>query len=90
MSDEIAHDPDALAALAELVAERVAPTTRVTLVDARAAARQLGVPPSWLLSEARSNRVPHVRLGKYVRFDPSDLATWTRAQARGPKRRDAS
>lgn len=89
MTERLPDDPDALAALAELFAERVAPTTRMTLVDARAAARQLGVPPSWLLSEARSNRVPHVRLGKYVRFDPSDLATWTRAQARGP-RRDAT
>jgi hypothetical protein len=29
--------------------------------------------------------VPHVRLGKYVRFDPADLARWIEAVKRGPK-----
>jgi hypothetical protein len=28
------------------------------------AAEKLAVPPSWLLREARTNRVPHVRLGR--------------------------
>lgn len=39
------------------------------LVDANAAARALGVKPSWLLQRAREGRIHHVKLGKYIRFD---------------------
>jgi hypothetical protein len=28
---------------------------------------------SWFLSRARLNEIPHVRLGKYVRFDPATV-----------------
>jgi hypothetical protein len=38
------------------------------------AARVLGVDASWLLRQAREGRVPHVRLGKFVRFDPRAIA----------------
>src|SRR5687767_5577843 len=54
------------------------------LVDAEAAAAFLSVPKSWVLSEARADRVPHVRLGRYVRFDLDDLEAWWRARRRGP------
>jgi hypothetical protein len=38
-----------------------------------ASARQLlGVPYTWLLAQARAGRIPHHRLGHYVRFDPED------------------
>src|SRR4051794_19223463 len=33
------------------------------LLDARGAGALLNVPPSWVLAEARANRIPHVRLG---------------------------
>lgn len=39
------------------------------LLDADAAARALGVKPSWLLQRAREGRIHHVKLGKYIRFD---------------------
>jgi hypothetical protein len=55
------------------------------LVDAKAAGALLGVPGSWLLAQARRDKVPHVRLGKYVRFDPSDLERWVMTVKRGPK-----
>lgn len=46
------------------------------LLDAKAAARLLGVPHTWLLAQARAGGVPHHRLGHYVRFDPDDLREW--------------
>lgn len=45
----------------------------------------LGVHKSWVEKEARADRIPHVRLGKYVRFEADALVAWWRAQARGPK-----
>jgi hypothetical protein len=44
------------------------------LLDAKAASRLLGVPHTWLLAQARAGRVPHHRLGHYVRFNVEDLA----------------
>jgi predicted DNA-binding transcriptional regulator AlpA len=55
------------------------------LLDAKAAGDLLGVPSSWLLAQARRDKVPHVRLGKYVRFDRSDLELWIVSVKRGPK-----
>ena len=46
------------------------------LIDARTAARLLGVPPTWLLAQARAGKVPHHRLGHYVRFSAEDLKQW--------------
>jgi hypothetical protein len=55
------------------------------LLDAKSAGELLGVPPSWLLSQARVNKVPHVRLGKYVRFDRDDLVPFVQTMKRGPR-----
>jgi excisionase family DNA binding protein len=44
-----------------------------SLIDAKAASRMLGVPHTWLLAQAREGRIPHHRLGHYVRFNPDDL-----------------
>jgi len=46
------------------------------LIDARAASELLGVPYTWLLAQARERRIPHHRLGHYVRFNPDDLRDW--------------
>jgi excisionase family DNA binding protein len=46
------------------------------LIDAKAASRLLGVPHTWLLAQARAGRIPHHRLGHYVRFNPEDLKEW--------------
>lgn len=48
------------------------------LIDAKAASNLLGVPYTWLLAQARAGKIPHHRLGHYVRFDPDDLARWLR------------
>jgi hypothetical protein len=46
------------------------------LVGASDAAKLLGVPPTWLLAQARARRVPHHKLGHYVRFDLDELINW--------------
>ena len=62
------------------------PEALCSLVDADAVATQLGVPKSWVLAEARADRIPHCRLGRYVRFDPVAIDEWWRARVRGPWR----
>jgi excisionase family DNA binding protein len=56
------------------------------LLDARGAAALLNVPATWVLAEARADRIPHVRLGRYVRFDASELQVWWQSRRRGPWR----
>jgi excisionase family DNA binding protein len=51
-------------------------THSFALIDAKAASGMLGVPYTWLLAQAREGRIPHHRLGHYVRFDPEDLKEW--------------
>ncbi|HEX3854968.1 MAG TPA: helix-turn-helix domain-containing protein, partial [Polyangiaceae bacterium] len=46
------------------------------LIDAKAAGKLLGVPYTWLLTQARERKIPHHRLGHYVRFDPDELKQW--------------
>ena len=54
------------------------------LIDSKAAGRLLGVPHTWLLAQARAGRIPHHRLGHYVRFDAEDLQQWLRDNREGP------
>jgi len=47
------------------------------------------VPASWLLGQARARKVPHHKLGHYVRFDLDELIGWldeTKVEP-GPERR---
>jgi excisionase family DNA binding protein len=58
------------------------------LLDAAGAAELLNVPKTWVLAEARADRIPHLRLGRYVRFDPDELHDWwTTSRRRGPATR---
>jgi excisionase family DNA binding protein len=57
------------------------------LLTAADAGRLLNVPPTWLLQEARASRVPHVRLGRYVRFSRERLLEWVAERERGPRGR---
>lgn len=54
------------------------------LIDAAEAARLLAVPKTWVLAQARAGRIPHVRLGRYVRFEASELRHWRASRRRGP------
>lgn len=58
-------------------------TSTGPLLDADGAAELLNVPASWVLAQARADRIPHVRLGRYVRFDADELCEWWKARSRG-------
>lgn len=61
------------------------PVTFARLIDAKEAGEMLGVPHTWVLAQARARRIPHHRLGHYVRFDREELQRWlgeTRIEAR--------
>jgi excisionase family DNA binding protein len=45
----------------------------------------LQVNPRWVLEAARRNAIPHIRLGRYVRFRRVDLEAWLLEQRRGPR-----
>lgn len=56
------------------------------LIDTPQAARLLGVSRSWL-EHARSRdtlRIPYIRLGGSVRYDPAALLAWARARMVNP------
>jgi excisionase family DNA binding protein len=55
------------------------------LLDADAVADRLNVPKSWVLESARAGAIPHVRLGRYVRFSWPDVQEWL-AECRQPGR----
>jgi excisionase family DNA binding protein len=61
-------------------------TSVAPLLDAKGAAALLNVPATWVLAEARADRIPHVRLGRYVRFDAAELQVWWLSRRRGPWR----
>jgi excisionase family DNA binding protein len=49
------------------------------LVGAAAIAELLDVPTSWVLESARSGQIPHIRLGRYVRFDLDAVDEWIKS-----------
>lgn len=59
------------------------------LLNAAGAAELLGVPETWVRAEARADRIPHLRLGRYVRFDAAELEHWLEGRRRGPRVRAA-
>ena len=80
------------------VAAEPALQEHVELVDAEAAAERFQLPKSWLLERARQGKIPHRRIGRYVRFSPSELSAWLktdyqpepRAQAIDPARKTST
>jgi excisionase family DNA binding protein len=53
------------------------------LLTAAEVADFLQVKTSWVLDAARRNAIPHLRLGRYVRFRRPDIEEWLLAQRRG-------
>lgn len=49
------------------------------LLDATEAARHLRIHPKTLQRMARAGGVPHIRIGRYIRFRLSALDEWVRA-----------
>jgi excisionase family DNA binding protein len=55
------------------------------LLDAAEVAARLSVPKTWVLESARAGAIPHIRLGRYVRFSWPDVEVWL-AECRQPGR----
>jgi excisionase family DNA binding protein len=55
------------------------------LLDAQAAAALLAVRPSWIYEAVRTGRVPHLKIGRHVRFLRSDLEAWVVDQRRAAR-----
>jgi hypothetical protein len=54
------------------------------LLDAVEVGKRLGVPASWVAREARADRLPHVRLGRYMRFELPAVEAFIVESRRGP------
>lgn len=54
--------------------------TDTRLLTAEEVAALLQVPTSWVYAQARARRFPHVRAGRYVRFDRRDVEAWIERQ----------
>jgi len=55
------------------------------LLDAEAAAALLAVRPSWIYEAVRTGRMPHLKIGRHVRFLRSDLEQWVVDQRRAAR-----
>ena len=54
------------------------------------AAAFLKVPKSWIYERTRSGGIPHLKLGKYLRFPRADLLQWIETQRRSASKKAVS
>lgn len=53
------------------------------LLEAEDVADMLGMTTDWIYREVRAGRLPHIRLGRYVRFRRESIDAWLEACERG-------
>jgi excisionase family DNA binding protein len=53
------------------------------LLTADEIAELLSVPPTWVREQTRTGTIPHVRLGRYVRFEREAVVAWLEEQRSG-------
>jgi predicted DNA-binding transcriptional regulator AlpA len=53
------------------------------LLFATDVARRVHMTPAWVYAQARANKIPHVPLGRYVRFRPEQIDAWLDEIERG-------
>ena len=69
--------------------ERRGPAARVggepgsRLLEADEVARYLGMRTDWVYREVRAGRLPHIRLGRAVRFRRESIEAWLESRERG-------
>ncbi len=51
------------------------------LLTAKEVARLLAVPESWVREATRDGRLPHLRLGRYRRYQASKIEAWLHEQS---------
>jgi excisionase family DNA binding protein len=60
------------------------------LLTADEVASLMQVTPAWVYAECRRNALPHLRLGRYVRFRRSAIDRWLDGSERGPRTNGAT
>ena len=60
-----------------------APTNSRALIDVPALAERLGVTQRFIRRLTVEDRVPFLKIGKFVRFDPVEIDRWVDAQREG-------
>jgi excisionase family DNA binding protein len=53
------------------------------LLTAEEVAEMLSVPVGWVREHTRTQRLPHVRLGRYVRYRREAVVAWVEEQEQG-------
>jgi len=53
------------------------------LIEADDVADMLGMSRDWVYAEVRADRIPHVKLGRYVRFRAEAIEDWILERERG-------
>lgn len=53
------------------------------LLEAKEVAELLGVPTRWVREHTRTGTIPHVPLGRYVRYDRGDVEAWVESLKAG-------
>lgn len=53
------------------------------LLTAEDVATMLGMGTDWIYAQVRANRIPHVRLGRFVRFRADSIEQWICQLERG-------
>jgi excisionase family DNA binding protein len=61
--------------------------TPARLLDAKEVAELLSVPATWVREQTRTGDLPHLRLGRYVRFDQEAVLAWLETQRAGQWRK---
>ena len=59
---------------------------RDQLLTADDVAELMRVTRAWVYAETRRDRLPHLRLGRYVRYRRAAIEAWMRTVERGPGR----
>jgi excisionase family DNA binding protein len=50
------------------------------LIGIKEMAKKLDVPVSWLYSRTRTKEIPFYRIGKYCKFNESEVMDWVKGQ----------
>lgn len=57
------------------------------LLTAREVSERLGVPESWVREQTRAGTIPHVKLGRYRRYEWEAVVVWLEGQRGGQWRK---
>jgi excisionase family DNA binding protein len=55
------------------------------LISPRELGDKRGMKLSWIYANAEAEKIPHLKVGKYVRFRLSEIDAWLETQRRGPR-----